>query len=607
MKLNRILYLLILCLFFNGNFSISLAQAKQSRSFELKNNVFWLDNSPFQIISGEIHPARIPVEYWEHRIQMVKAMGCNTIACYIMWNYHENVPGTFDFKTGNKDIEKFIRLVQKAGMYLLFRPGPYVCGEWDFGGLPAYLLSIPDIKIRCMDARYTAAVERYVSEIAPFVRKYEIGNGGPILMLQLENEYGSYGNDRTYMKWLHDLWRKKGITVPFYTSDGPTLHMLEAGTLPSVAVGLDPAASQTEFDQALKVRPDASVFCSELYPGWLTHWREKWRRTDTGKVASKVDWLLGNGKSFSYYVIHGGTNFGFWAGANSSSPDSYRPDVTSYDYDAPINEMGQPTSKYMALRKVAQKYSKEKLPSLPEPLPTLCFPATNTVRFSSIWDNLPDPRHMVQPLPMEMMNQYEGFVLYRTKLVGHKSGKLFIDGLHDYATVFLNGNYVGTIDRSLGQKSVALPVSNVEYPILDILVEGMGRVNFGANMLDRKGITSYVSLNGMTLMNWEVFNLNMSSDYVANLKQGETVRPGMFFKTDLVLDKTGDCYIDMRNFTKGVLYVNGHNLGRFWNVGPQYRLFCPGVWLKKGANEVVVFDMHQLEPGTIEGIDRLEE
>ena len=601
MNLLFALFALLLCV------GTAQAQGTEKHTFRLGENQFWLDEKPFQIISGEIHPSRIPVEYWRHRIQMIKAMGCNTVACYIMWNYHESQPGKFDFETGNHNIEQFIRIVQEEGMYLLFRPGPYVCGEWDFGGLPAYLLSTPDIKIRCMDSRYTAAVERYVKQISPLIKKYEVTNGGPILMVQVENEYGSYGNDRDYMKWLHDLWRSEGLTVPFYTADGATPHMLEAGTLPGVAIGLDPAASEAEFAEALKVRPDASVFCSELYPGWLTHWRERWNGAPTQRVVSDVKWLMDNGKSFNYYVIHGGTNFGFWAGANTAGNGAYQPDVTSYDYDSPINEQGQATPKYMALRELMQKYSKKKLPAIPEPIPSITFPTVQTQRFTSIWDNLPQARQLVQPMPMEMLNQYEGLILYRTRLVGRKSGMLRVDDVHDYATVFLNGRYLGSIDRTLGQNTIEIPVSNTdEAPVLDILVEGMGRVNFAAYMIDRKGITERVTLSGMTLMDWEAYSLPMSTDYVASLKESDTVRPGMFFKATLNLNETGDCYIDMSDFTKGIVYVNGHNLGRYWNVGPQYRLYCPGVWLRKGANEVVIFDLHQTEPGVIEGYKTLK-
>lgn len=601
------LFTLLLTLVLLPGVSSLFQTANAQHKFTLSDGNFLLDGKPTQIVSGEIHPSRIPAEYWRHRIQMIKAMGCNTVACYIMWNYHESSPGVFDFTTGNKNLEKFIQTVQEEGMYLMFRPGPYICGEWDFGGLPAYLLSEPDIKIRCMDPRYTEAVERYIKEIAPLVKKYEINNGGPIIMLQVENEYGSFGNDRNYISWLHDLWRNLGIAVPFYTADGATPYMLEAGTIRGAAVGLDPAASEAEFAEAEKARPGASILCSELYPGWLTHWREKWQHTSVKAITDDVKWLMDNGKSFNYYVIHGGTNFGFWAGANSPDPQTYQPDVTSYDYNAPIDEMGRPTEKYMALRSLAQKYSKKALPALPDPIPTITFASQRTQRIATIWDNLPEAKKIVQPVPMEMLDQYEGFILYRTRLIGRKSGVLRINDVHDYATVFLNGRYIGSIDRTKGESSLTIPSSITDTePTLDILVENMGHINFAAQMIDRKGITDRVTLSGMTLMNWEAYCLPMSSEYISSLRHTDTVRQGMFFRAEINLDKTGDCYIDMSDFTKGIVYVNGHNLGRYWNVGPQFRLYCPGVWLKNGKNEVVIFDIHQTEPGAIKGVETLE-
>jgi len=358
-------------------------------SFTLSKTEFLLDGKPFQIISGEIHPARVPVEYWKHRIQMAKAMGCNTIAAYIFWNYHEVEQGVFDFQTGNHNIAKFIKLVQEEGMYLILRPGPYVCAEWDFGGLPAYLLAIPDIKVRCMDPRYTEAAGRYIKALANELKDLQVTKGGPILMVQIENEYGSYGNDREYMKWLPEVWKNNGIEVPFYTSDGATPYMLEAGSLPDAAIGLDPASNAKDFEQATKANPNVPSFCSELYPGWLTHWGEKWQRPDVGDLIKDVKWLMDNKKSFNFYVIHGGTNFGYWAGANTAGPATYQPDVTSYDYDAPINEMGQATPKYDELRNVLASYlpATQKLPDVPAPMPVIEIPEIKLTTSATVWDN----------------------------------------------------------------------------------------------------------------------------------------------------------------------------------------------------------------------------
>lgn len=589
--------------------SFSYSQGK-AHSFKLEKSEFLLDGKPFQIISGEMHPARIPAEYWRHRIQMAKAMGCNTIAAYVFWNYHETEPGVFDFQTGNHNIAQFIKIVQEEGMFLMLRPGPYVCAEWDFGGLPAYLLSIPDIKVRCMDPRYTEAVSRYIKTLALQVKDLQVTKGGPIVMVQVENEYGSYGNDRTYMKWVQEQWKQNGIEVPFYTADGATPFMLEAGSLADAAIGLDPGANESDFAQATKVNPNVPSFCSELYPGWLTHWGEKWQKPDTASLLKDVKWLMDNKKSFNFYVIHGGTNFGYWAGANAFSPTQYQPDVTSYDYDAPINEMGQATPKYMALRSLLAKYlpAKQKLPVVPAAIPVIEIPEIKLTATASVWDNLPTAIRTPQPKPMEMYGQKGGFILYRTNLIGHKKGKLRITELHDYATVFVDGKYIGKLDRAKAENIIELPASTSANPQLDILVEGMGHINFAEYMIDRKGITERVSLNGMTLMGWQIYPLPFDDQYIQNLKftSSEASRPGVFFKGEFELANTGDTYLDLGQWEKGVVWVNGHNLGRYWNIGPQKQLYCPAPFLKKGKNEIVIFDLHQIEARSIKGVKNME-
>ncbi len=601
---------LLVTLFLMGVLNVSLFSQNSIHTFTLSKTDFLLDSKPFQIISGEMHPARIPVEYWRHRILMAKAMGCNTIAAYIFWNYHESEPGVFDFQSGNHNIAQFIRIVQDEGMFLILRPGPYVCAEWEFGGLPSYLLAVPDIKVRCMDLRYTEAAERYIKTLAIQVKDLQVTKGGPVLMVQIENEYGSYGNDRTYMKWLQEVWKKSGIEVPFYTSDGATPYMLEAGSLPDAAIGLDPAANESQFAQATKANPNVPSFCSELYPGWLTHWGEKWQRPDTASLMKDVKWLMDHKKSFNFYVIHGGTNFGYWAGANAFSPTQYQPDVTSYDYDAPINEMGQATPKYNALRKILSQYlpAKQKLPAIPAPMPVIEIPEISFTSVASVWESLPAAILSAQPKPMEMVGQKAGFICYRTNLIGHKKGKLRITELHDYATIFLDGKYIGKLDRTKAENIIDLPASTTANPQLEIFVEGMGRINFAEYMIDRKGITERVSLNGMTLMNWQIFTLPFDETYLNNLKfsAGEAARQGNFFKGEFQLTVTGDTYIEMSQWEKGLVWVNGHNLGRYWSIGPQKQLYCPAPWLKKGRNEIVVFDLHNLVPKPIKGVKSME-
>jgi hypothetical protein len=578
-------------------------------TFSLGTSEFLLDDQPYQIIAGEMHPARIPAEYWRHRIQMAKAMGCNTISVYLFWNYHESEEGVYDFTTGNRNLKEFFRLVEEEDMWLIIRPGPYVCAEWELGGIPPYLLRIPDIKLRCMDPRYMTAAERYIRRLAEEIKPFMITNGGPLLLLQIENEYGSFGNDRNYMLRLRDVWKENGIDIPTFTGDGPTTYMLEAGSLPGSAVGLDSGSSLSHWALANKMNPGVPVFSSETYPGWLTHWGEKWVKPDTADLLKEVRFLMDNKKSFNFYVIHGGTNFGFTAGANSGGK-GYEPDVTSYDYDAPINEQGLPTPKYNALRNLLGSYlpKGQKLPPVPDEVPAVTIEPINLKPFTSVWDNLPAAVNSVQPKPFEAYNQDYGFILYKTELIGHKKGKLTVTDLHDYATVFLNGEYIGSLDRRAGINTIDIPASDVGKPVLEIFVEAMGRINFAQYLIDRKGITDRVTLNGMTLMNWQVYNLPMDNKFIYDLRSSSRTvnKPGIFFKGNFSLGITGDTFIDVSNYKKGIVWVNGHNLGRFWDIGPQKRLYCPASWLRLGLNEVIIFDLHQKEGAIVAGMPEME-
>lgn len=595
-------------------FTDSVLAQKPKHTFTLGTSEFLLDGQPFQIISGEIHPARIPAEYWRQRIKMAKAMGCNTISAYIFWNYHESEEGVYDFSTWNHNIREFIKIVQEEEMWLILRPGPYVCAEWESGGIPPYLLRIPDIKLRCLDPRYMAAAERYIARLAEEINPYLITKGGPILMLQIENEYGSFGKDKNYLLRLKEVWASLGIDVPTFTGDGPTTSMLEAGTLPGSAVGLDSGSSLEDFALAAKMNPGVPVFSSETYTGWLTHWGEKWVKTDSVKFLKEVKFLMDNKKSFNFYVLHGGTNFGFTAGANSGGK-GYEPDITSYDYDAPVNEQGRPTPKYMILRNLLNSYlpKGKKLPPIPDQIPAIELSPITMQPFSSVWDNLPQPVNSIQPKTFEAYGQNYGFILYKTELADHNKGVLTVTDIHDYGTVFLNGVYIGKLDRREGINSIDIPASNVEAPVLEILVEAMGRINYGKNIIDRKGITDSVTFNGMALMNWKVYNLPMDRKFIYDLRSsGKSLKkPGVFFKGNFMLNSvagnlSSDTYIDVSNFIKGVVWVNGHNLGRYWNIGPQKRLFCPSSWMREGINEIMVFDLHQTEAKPITGMKTLE-
>jgi hypothetical protein len=403
---------------------------------------------------------------------------------------------------------------------------------------------------------------------------------------------------------LREVWKENGIDVPTFTGDGPTTYMLEAGSLPGSAVGLDSGSRPAHFELASKMNPGVPVFSSETYPGWLTHWGEEWAKPDTAELLKEVRFLMDNKKSFNFYVIHGGTNFGFTAGANSGRK-GYEPDITSYDYDAPVDEQGRPTPKYIALRNLIGSYlpKGDKLPKIPDEIPSFEIPPFGMQVFTSVWDNLPAPVNSVQPASFEAYGQDYGFILYRTELVGHKKGKLTVTDIHDYATVFLNGEYIGNLDRREGINTIDIPESDVDMPVLEILVEAMGRINFAQYLIDRKGITDRVTLNGMTLMNWEVYKLPMDFKFIYDLRSTGKIlnKPGLFFKGNFSVLSTGDTFIDVSNYTKGIVWVNGHNLGRYWNIGPQKRLLCPGSWIKRGLNEVIIFDLHQTEPKMVTG------
>ena len=461
-----------------------------------------------------------------------------------------------------------------------------------------------------MDSRYMSAVTKYINRLSKEVVSLQCNKGGPLLMVQVENEYGSYGNDKNYLEALRNLWVKNGITVPFYTADGATPYMLEAGHLKGTAIGLDSGSSDADFNEAKKADAAAPAFSSETYPGWLTHWGEKWAKPDTADIMKELKYLLDNKRSFNLYVIHGGTNFGYNAGANSGGK-GFEPDVTSYDYDAPINERGEPTPKYFALRNLIAAYTNAKLPEPPQPIPAIQFNEIMLQPFTNVWQQLPAPVSCVQPKPMEAFDQHAGFILYKTQLIGHKSGKLTIKDLHDYATVFVDGKYIGKIDRRLGESTIDLPKTVSDTPVLEIFVEAMGHINFAAQLVDRKGITDRVTLNGMTLMNWQVYNLPMDENFITKGLKPSSIndndnRPGKFFKGNFTVTQGGDTYIEMKNFEKGIVWVNGHNLGRYWNIGPQQRLYCPANWLKKGVNEMVVFDLHVLKAVTIAGFTSAE-
>ena len=582
---------------------VELSPDGAAHRFELSDRQFLLDGKPFVIRSGEMHPIRIPREYWRHRIRMAKAMGLDTISLYLMWNALESEPGGFDLTTGRRDFARFIRICAEEGMWVYLRPGPYICGEWDFGGLPPYLLRHPHIRVRDEgDPDYMSAVRRYIATIASVVRPLMVANGGPVLMLQIENEYASFGHDLAYLEALRSLWEAHGVHGPFSLSDGLDQIRKADTYLPGAALGLD---GNTDFAGAQELAGELPVWMGEGYPGWLTHWGDN--DFARGDFAATLRRLLEENRSFNLYVVHGGTNFGFGAGANAHDDYShYQPVITSYDYGAPIDERGVATPDYHTFRAMLAAHTKRVLPDVPTPPPTVRFAPVTPAPFASLWDNLPQPKRVEHPRANELLfGQDHGMVLYRRSIRG--GGELEIDGARDYAQVSVDGCYVDCVSRVRHPSLHSSPRITLPEPasgngqVLDILIDSFGHVGYGHAMADRKGLVGDARLDGEVLRDWQVFGLPLDDDWLASLRplRGEPTRPGVFFKATLQLEHPGDCYLDMAGWDKGYLWVNGHLLGRYWRVGPQQRLFCPAPFWKRGGNEILLLELHRLAPAPI--------
>jgi beta-galactosidase len=563
---------------------------------------FVLDGKPLQIISGEIHYARIPHEYWRDRLKKARAMGLNTISTYVFWNLHEPKPGVYDFN-GDLDVANFIRIAQEEGLYVILRPGPYVCAEWDLGGLPAWLLADPKMVLRSGDEKFLGPVDRWMQRLGRELAPLQITRGGPIIAVQVENEYGSFGSDHEYMKHILAAVRAAGLgEVLLYTADGA--DELAAGTLPELhaVANFGPGNARKEFAKLQKFRPGRPVMSGEYWDGWFDHWGDKHHVTDANQQAQELDWILGQGYSINLYMFHGGSNFGFTNGANWESV--YEPDVTSYDYDSPVSESGALTSKYFQFREVIAKHHSEvTLPDPPPALPVIEIPEVDLGEIAPLWSNLPTAISAEKPRPMETFGQSYGFILYRTKIKQSASGELKIDALRSYARIFLNGKLVGTLDRRNKQDRLRIEAS--ADSTLDILVEGTGRINFTTELRDeRQGIGGLVMLAGKELGGWQVFPLPM--DDFSNLQfskvDSNSLGGPLFYRGHFFLRETGDTFLDTRGWGKGAAWINGHALGRFWNVGPQQTLYVPAPWLQRGNNEVLIFTQDEPKSHRARGV-----
>ena len=579
--------------------SASASSKVAAHTFSWHDEQFLLDGKPFQILSGEMHYARIPREYWRDRLKKLKSMGLNTVSTYMFWNFHEPRPGEFNFM-GRHDAATFIRTAQEEGLWVILRPGPYSCAEWDFGGFPAWLLATPGIRVRSSDPRFLSAARRYMMHVGVELAPLQITNGGPILMTQVENEYGSFGEDHNYMRAIRNMVVDAGFEVPLFTADGPTPRMLSGGTLPGVLSFInfdsDPAR---QFERFARFRRNVPRMCAEFYPGWFDHWGEIHHHGNLQNLMQGVEWMLSNGVSFNLYMFHGGTSFGFMNGANFGK--AYEPDATSYDYDAPLDEAGRPRAKYFDLEKLIHRHMPAtSIPPLPAPLPMISIPRFDLTECARMDSLLGNPILSDTPKPMETVGQSFGFILYRWSPQRPTQGRLNITSMSDYALIYQGDSKLAELDRRFKQNAVDVNLAPAQP--MDILIENMGRINYGPHMVnDRKGITEKVTLDGIELKGWQIFPLPL--DNLARLQFSPKPKRGpRFYRGGFQLASVGDTFLDMRGWGKGHVWVNGHHLGRFWKIGPQQTLFCPAPWLRNGANEIIVLELETTGGSSIESL-----
>lgn len=585
--------------------------SQSGKSFEIKDGHFYRDGKIVFILSGEMHYSRIPHQYWRHRLQMMKGMGLNTVATYVFWNYHETEPGKWDF-SGDKDLAEYIKIAGEEGMMVILRPGPYVCAEWEYGGYPWWLQNVPGMEVRRDNEVFLAHTKAYINRLYEEVGDLQCTKGGPIIMIQCENEFGSYVSQRkdipleehrAYNAKIKQQLADAGFDVPLFTSDGSWLFEggCTEGALPT-------ANGESNVENLKKVvnqyhEGKGPYMVAEFYPGWLSHWAEPFPQVNASGIARQTETYLQNDVSFNFYMVHGGTNFGFTSGANYDKKRDIQPDMTSYDYDAPISEAGWVTPKYDSIRTVIKKYVKYDVPEPPTPIAVIEIPSIKLDKVANVLDYAESLAPVTNDVPMtfEQLNQGYGYVLYARHFTQPISGMLEIPGLRDYAVVYVDGEKVGVLNRNTQTYSMEIDVPF--NATLQILVENMGRINYGSQIVENtKGIVSPVIIAGQEITGgWNMYSLPMnrmpdSKQFEKNMQVNSDVQNAkmkdlpVIYEGSFTLNETGDTFVDMETWGKGIVFVNGKNLGRYWNVGPQQTLYLPGVWLKKGENRIVVFE-----------------
>lgn len=630
--------------------------------FEIGNGQFLLNGSPFRILSGSIHYFRVLPELWEDRLRKLKMCGFNTVETYVAWNFHETSEGVFRFD-GGADLGRFLALAQSLGLWAIVRPSPYICAEWEFGGFPAWLLRDPGLRLRCANRAYLDKVDAWFDALMPRLEPLQYTRGGPVLMMQIENEYGSYGGDKAYLRHLADAMRARGIDVPLFTSDGPDDLTLVGGTLPDIYKTVNFGSKPAEaFGKLAQWQDDKPPMVMEYWNGWFDHWGETHHTRTAGDAAAVFDEMMATGASVNFYMFHGGTNFGFWNGANRQ--EKYEPTITSYDYDSPLDENGDATEKWYRVREVLAKHVPVDMSYEP---PVSRKKAYGPVRFLEMaplfgsLDALSSPVDSAFPEPMEMYGQHYGFILYAAQLPPVSCRHVLkLRGVHDRAMVYVNGVQVGLLERDTGIETLDVDLAGTDNR-LEILVENMGRVNYGELLLDRKGILDGVKLDYQYLFGWTVRPLpltdlsqlsfqpasgtsfaassvstpmpvsetasmpasvpvsspsSMPAGTASVMESGiakDTTAGGAgtgsgpaFHRGFIEVDEPADTFLSTEGWDKGMVWVNGFNLGRYWKRGPQKTLYVPAPLLHKGRNEVIVLELHGTGCDTMSFVDKPE-
>ncbi|MFJ6934440.1 beta-galactosidase family protein [Streptomyces sp. NPDC101132] len=569
--------------------------AADSRRLDVTGDVFLRGGRPHRIVSAAIHYFRVRPELWRDRLLRLRAMGVNTVETYVAWNFHQPAPGRADFD-GDRDVAAFVRLAGELDLDVIVRPGPYICAEWEAGGLPGWLLADPAVRLRRSNGPYLAAVDAWFDLLVPRLLPLLASAGGPVVAMAVENEYGSYGNDTGHLEHLRDGLVRRGVDCLLFTADGAADGFQLGGRLPGLlTTGTFGSRPDAALDCLRRHQPRGPLVCMEFWHGWFDHWGGPHRTRDAKEAAGVLDRLLSAGASVNIYMGHGGTNFGWWNGANHED-GHYRPDTTSYDYDAPVGEAGELTEKFHLFREVIARHLPGAAHPLPEP-PARLAPASGSVTGSAplggALDALADVHHRLEPEPMEAFGQNLGLIHYRTRLRGPLGGaELRVDGLADRALVFLDGQPLGVLERDRPEE--ALPVAVPEGgAVLELLVENMGRINYGPLLADRKGITGGVRLDNQYQFGWEVRPLPL-----ADLSGLEFGAPGAvagpaFHRLELDVAAPADGFLALPGWTKGAVWLNGFHLGRYWDRGPQRTLYAPAPLWRAGVNELVVLELHE--------------